>query len=479
MLIVNFFIQGLCKLLGFKKRYDILQILGTTYLGDIYRICYSWPNIFKRILLDGTLDFVIIPYLLEGNALGEKEFNKRNNQLFNTITALLIGLMVIFFFLTPLLTSSINYPEINKYYLLYFGLIFPMGINIIFNEIFIAKSYFLFNNIGQIINNLIFIGSIFFFKKYMLMGIWASLFLGFMVNNLYSFIFILYKGYLGFSWDFLPLYVLKDMGKSGLFQVANRLNHLVINVLGSRLLVPGILIASDIVDNIIHSIVSILASTIILILTPKLYDYFTLNNDKYKKLCQEIIMALFMATFLISGYLFLNASTILSFLIKYKPNINHELLSTILKWSSGQVFILSCIKFFQRILTLQKQLNRTIFIALGSSFISTIIELIYFNKYHVYALIFSHYLFLLIELFSMIYFLNKNARWQQLWKGFSWNYFLKKILMIMVCLAISKWGNYFVKGNYFHIKFLLINGCWGLMVLLLFWRQWKIFLKKI
>jgi len=267
MLIINFIIQGLCKLLGFKKRYDILQMLGTTYLGDIYRICYNWPNIFKRILLDGTLDFVVIPYLLEGNAISKEEFNNRSMKLLNTVILGSIILSIIFWLLTPLITKSlIFHSNIQYYYRIYFLLIIPIGINIVFNEILQAQSYFIINNTGQIINNIVFIISIYFFKCHMLMGIWESLMMGFLVNNIYCLCFIIYKKYINYGffknrshWSqwFLPGQVLIDMIKSSIFQIAHRFNHILANILGSRLIIPGILIGSDLIDNIINSFITI------------------------------------------------------------------------------------------------------------------------------------------------------------------------------------------------------------------------------
>ena len=61
---INFIIQGGCKFLGFFKKDRILKVLGMTFWGDVYKLCYNWPNLFKRILIDGTLDFVVTPYII-------------------------------------------------------------------------------------------------------------------------------------------------------------------------------------------------------------------------------------------------------------------------------------------------------------------------------------------------------------------------------------------------------------------------------
>jgi putative peptidoglycan lipid II flippase len=476
---INFIIQGISKVLGFKKKYDILNLLGTTTIGDVYKLSYNWPNLFKRILVDGTLDFVIIPYLLEGQSINHQEFQTRISQIVNTFIIILIILMIIFFFIVPILSKNILYENINYFYKKFFLLIIPMTFSLIFNNIVQSKCHFIYSNLGQIINNIIFIILISFTQKNPLETIWISIMMGFVFHSFYLLFLIIKNNYYKFSWQILPSFIIFNLIKSALFQLCNRFNHLVANFLGYRtLMTPGILMAMDFADSLLNSIIGVVAITIITIITSNFFKYFSLKDNQYKKYCQKIIIGMMVLAFIISGFIFLNNKSIVYFLFYKKFNINQLLLCSILKWSSGQIILLFIIKIIQRILTIEKLLNKSLIIAGISSVISVVIEIYLYPKYNVYGLLISQYSFMIIELISIIHLLKHNTQWKNLWNNTNFNIY-KISFKIIFLLIISKLINYKIFTNHFHIKFLIVNGGWGLLTLIILWPYIKIFFIKI
>jgi peptidoglycan biosynthesis protein MviN/MurJ (putative lipid II flippase) len=469
---INFLIQGWSKFLGFIKKDKIIKSLGTTSWGDIYKISYNWPNLFKRILIDGTLDFVIMPYILEGNHQSPQEFQRRNAQLINTFIVILAVLMAIFFGVSSFFSYE---PTINYYFRLFFFLIIPMTFNVIFNQILQAKQHFTYTSWGQIINNIIFLLVLFFSEKN-LWDIWKCLMAGYLFHNGFLLFFIIKKKYIPMAFGFLPKNIIVDGCKTALFQLCNRLNIFVINFLGFRLAVPGMLIALDYIDNIVFSIIGLFTMTIIIIGTPNFYSYFVEKKEHFFKFTKEIIEALFIGSAIISMVLFINSSHIVKILIGNKTSINQDLLATILRWSSPQIIIFSLNKILQRILTLQKQLNKTLIIALGSSLVSIVIEIFLFKKYHIYSVLLAEYCFIILELITMVYFLNKCDQWNKLWSdGVPW---VETTVKFTAVIGVGKFLNIFINDSYFFVKFLLLNGLWGLIILVVFWKQLNILLKK-
>ena len=43
--IISFIILGLTKILGFVKVYLLLDLMGTSRIGDLYKLAYNWPNL--------------------------------------------------------------------------------------------------------------------------------------------------------------------------------------------------------------------------------------------------------------------------------------------------------------------------------------------------------------------------------------------------------------------------------------------------
>lgn len=488
---INFVIQGMSKILGLKKKYDILNLLGTTALGDIYKLSYNWPHLFKRILVDGTLSFVITPYLLEGNHISLEEFQKRNNELINSFIILLIVLIIIFFISIPWIIKDIPYGHIDYVYKKFFLLIIPMAFILIFNCIIEAKGYFIYSNMGQIINNIVFIILIGLYNTDPLHNLWQWFMVGFIIHSLYILYIIIKNNYVQFSFSFLPLYIIIDMIKCGLFQFCNRLNHIIANILGYRFLnnsqelmtnnssqfKPGVLMATDFSDNITTSIIGIFAMTVAIIMTPKFYQYFALKNEKYRIYCQKIIIGAGIVTIFLGGFIFLNSYSIVFFLFSHKANINNLLLSSMLKWTSGQIFLLSLIKIIQRILTIEKLLNKSLIIAFSSSLLSSVLEIYLYPIYGIYGFVFSQYCFIIIELISIIYVLNNNNQWRSLWKNIDINIGLV-LIKIIGLLSISKIINYKIFSHGFHIKFLFLNGIWGVLSLIVLWPYIKFFIIK-
>ena len=91
----------LSRLTGFGKVLALAWVLGVDRLGDSYNLANNMPNSIYDLVLGGVLSATLIPVFVDELAADDGDGDRAVSAVVTTIAAVLVGLSVVFWFLTP------------------------------------------------------------------------------------------------------------------------------------------------------------------------------------------------------------------------------------------------------------------------------------------------------------------------------------------------------------------------------------------
>ena len=256
------------------------------------------------------------------------------------------------------------------------------------------------------------------------------------------------------------------------------------NFIGSRLGTAGVLIASEFTDRLIGGAVGIFAITVSLIAMPTFYKALNKGEIKSMEDSKKIIIATLLIGIILSLFVLIASGEITFFLMGNKPHIDNKMIGDILCFSSFQILFCCIVKLLNTIVIIKKRINIAVYSGIFSSFTSTALELFLYKKLGIYAMLIGQYGFLLVETLILTYLLMKDE---------STSFFLKNIMTLKGFLVrLSKLSMLFTvlpliskyvlplghNIKIYRLIFLTAYGLWGLLTLILFFQDIKIFIFK-
>lgn len=420
----NFFLllvwNFLGKFIGLLKMQYIVGFIGTGVIGDLFFTVMKWPDIARKITVDGILHYCLMPYLISTKLDNKEAYKKSINSLFSFFVIIFLIVTILGVLLAPLFCSYIlktnavkfsNLPMITlvSMYQMCFPLIFLVVLGALLMSFANSNDEFKRSSATNFLGNLLFLIFLFsicnifplflmknpYFTVHTLIGSHIFSFTG---QFLWLFFILRKSGLrLAFTLKFnIPRHIYSTLLKGISSQILLQSYNIVCSFIAHRLKTTGFMACLAMSEKTVQSITGSVGLISIAIM-PILKTQYKKDYSKGSELTFQYFVAILSLISIITVFCYFFLPSIIILVFKSKKHVSNILMSKIIKTQVFSIPLVILIRFFNSIIATNENMSFIMIIGFIGAIASAGLEFFLYRKIDYLAVIIGMYSSLVIQ----------------------------------------------------------------------------------